>query len=138
MEKITSYLGLLAIMIYAYLLDYGIALLQKASIESFVLTPYLVGRFMANLLLAIGILGLFWFVQFKKPMTRITSLVFILIGLVVMLYPLVMGTIPGLISFMHASLVEFDSKLSIVSAFVVVMGFWGLFFPNQLLVNKTK
>lgn len=138
MEKITSYLGLLAIMIYAYLLDYGIALLQKASIQSFVLTPYFVGRFMANLFLAIGILGLFWLVQFKIPMTRITSLVFILFGLVVMLYPLVAGTIPGLISFMHASLVEFDSKLSIVSAFVVVMGFWGLFFPNQLLVNKTK
>lgn len=138
MEKITSYLGLFALVIYAYLLDYGISFLRMEGIQSFVLTPYLVGNFVANLLLAIGVLGFFWLLQIKRLINRITSLVFILFGLIVMSTPLVAGKIPGLISILHTSLLEIDSKLSITSAFVVIMGLWGLFSPNQSSLNRSN
>ena len=138
MEKITSYLGLFALLIYAYLIDYGISFLQMEGIQSFVLTPYLAGNFVANLLLAIGVLGLFWLLQIKRLMNRITGLVFILFGLIVMSYPLVAGKIPGLMSILHTSLLEIDSKLSITSAFVVIMGLWGLFSPNQSSIIKSN
>jgi hypothetical protein len=89
--------------------------------------PYLWGGLLANLFLAIGILGLFWLFIIRRSMSKITALIFVIVGLAMTFSPALASAIPGLLSFMHASIVEFDSKLSVASAFVVVMGLWGLF-----------
>ena len=127
MKTYISFVGLVSALILAYGLDHGVNLLKESSVRTFVLTPYLWGATIANLILACALLGLFWLISVRNQLSRFAGLVFIMVGLTVTVYPALARSIPSLhLPLMGGDVVGFDSRFHLSGALVAAMGIVGL------------
>lgn len=132
MRKIAPYLGLAGILVYAYLLDAGVALLEAAGARSFILQPVLWGGFLANLFLAVGIIWLMRLVRSGRLLGTVAAVVFAVVGFGIAFYPALASFTP-LLSFSEGpGPVTFDSRLAVTGAFTAVIGLWRLLAPGSL------
>jgi hypothetical protein len=133
MSKMVSFAGLVATFIMAYAFDRWVEFLRVEASRTFALAPYLWLAGAANLLLAITLLLLTWYVIFRADKSTLVSSVFVLVGLAF--------TFASTINMSLASplpslgLVEFStpgSHVLYVSAFVAVIGIAGFVLPRRL------
>jgi hypothetical protein len=127
MKTYVSIFGLVGALILANGLDRGVNSLKETGVRTFVLTPYLWGAAIANLILACALLGLFWLIFVGHEAGRFAGLVFIIAGLTVTFYPSLARSIPSLhLPLTVGNLVGFDSRFSIAGAFIAAMGIFRL------------
>lgn len=135
MKKWIPYLGLVSTWMISYGLDYGVNRLQQNGVENFILIPYLWGNGVANLILAVLLLGLTWLVYIKYPLRRIAALIFAMIGLSVTFYPALAASLPAAMQPKNASeLIRF----SIASAFIGSLSIVGLLFGKNHRTTRDK
>jgi hypothetical protein len=123
----TAYLGLAATLLLAYLLDVGLTLIKTRGVETFVLTPYFWASLVANFVLAFSLLGLFWLTAFRNKLSKTTSGIFIVTGLVLALVPVLSISVPAIsLPQVLDNLSDPGARLSLASVFIAVMGIFGL------------
>jgi hypothetical protein len=81
MSKIVSFAGLVITFFGAFACDRWIELMRIETTQSFAIGPFLWISGVANLLLAIALLALAWYVIFRAGRSILVSSVFILVGL---------------------------------------------------------
>lgn len=145
LNETTAILGMIAALVVAYGLDQWIFQLRKESARTFVMAPALWGRLAANLITAAILLLLAWFVLTRVERSMGVTIIFLIAGLGVMLYPMtnLVLDIP-IFSFLarspfreaRAALLEvgFNSLNAFSSAFVVVIGLFNL-IPRRKASN---
>jgi hypothetical protein len=133
MSKIVSFAGMAATFLMAYACDRWVELLRIEATQNFAIASYLWVAGAANLLLAIALLLLTWYVIFRTGRSTLVSSVFVLVGLA-LTFALaidisVASTLPPL------GIVEFltpNSYVLYVAAFVTVIGIAGFVLPRRL------
>ena len=135
MSKIVSFAGMVATFLMAYACDRWVELLRIEATQNFAIASYLWVAGAANLLLAIALLLLTWYVIFRTGRSTLVSSVFVLVGLA-LTFALaidisVAATLPPL------GIVEFltpNSRVLYVAAFVTVIGIAGFVLPRRLSI----
>jgi hypothetical protein len=132
MSKIVSFTGLAATFLVAYACDRWVQSLRMEATRTFVFAPYLWLAGAANLLLAIALLLLIWYVIFWADQSTLVSSMFVLIGLALTFASAIemsaASTLPPL------SIAEFftpNSHVLYVAAFVAVIGIAGFVLPRR-------
>lgn len=134
MSKIVSFAGLVATFFVAYACDRWVELLRnRSTTQNFAIASYLWIAGAANLLLAIALLLLTWYVIFRAGRSTLVSSVFVLVGLALTFACAidisVASTLPPL------GIVEFltpNSHVLYVAAFVAVIGIAGFVLPRRI------
>jgi hypothetical protein len=130
MLKIVSFSGLVATFIVAYACDRWVESLRVVATQPFAIASYLWFAGVANLLIAIAILLLLWYVVIRADKSAVVSLVFVLVGLGLTFTPaiemFVASTLPplGIMEFLTP-----NSHVLYVAAFTTIIGVAGFVFP---------
>jgi hypothetical protein len=125
MSKIISFAGLLTTFVMAYASDHLIEVVRRRALVTFSFTPYLLLASVINILVAIILFLLTWYVVFRADKSALISSAFVLIGLVL---TFVSTLVPGLIS--DAAFMP-PSHMLHVAAFAIVIGIAGFIIPKQ-------
>jgi hypothetical protein len=83
MKPAISLAGLTAVLLMAYGFERWSLLLRQRGADTLTLTPFLWLASIANLLLAVALLLLAWFVTNRANRSRFVSLIFIVVGLLI-------------------------------------------------------
>jgi hypothetical protein len=127
MRKYRAYISLGATLLLAYLLDVGLTFIKTRGVETFLLTPYFWASLVANFILACSLLGLFWLTAFRNKLSKTTSIVFIVAGLLLALVPVLSISVPAItLPRFLVRLSDPGTRLSLASVFIAVMGIFGL------------
>jgi hypothetical protein len=141
LKQIIAILGMMAALVVAYRLDRWLIQARKEAAETFILFPVLWEKLAANLIAAAMVMLLAWFVLIRLERSISLTIIFLIAGLGVMLYPMtnLVLDIP-MFSFLarspfreaRAALLEagFNSLNAFSSAFVVAIGLFNL-IPRQ-------
>jgi hypothetical protein len=133
MSKIVSFAGLAATFIVAYACDRWGEFLRVEASRTFAMAPYLWLSGAANLLLALALFLLLWYVIFRATKSTLVSALFVLIGLGLTFAAAVGMSLAS--PFPPFGIVEFStpgSHVLYVSAFVTVIGIAGFILPKRL------
>ena len=137
MSKILSIAGLVITIFVAFVCDRWIELLRIEATQSFAIAPYLWIAGAANLLLAIALLALAWYVIFRAGKSILVSSVFVLVGFALTFASViditVTSTLPPL------GIYEYllpNSHVLYVAAIVAVTGIAGFFSETSQLLRK--
>ena len=132
MSKLISFAGLAATFMIAYACDRWIDALRLEVTRTFAVASFLWSASVANLILAITLLLLTWYVIFKADKSTLVSSVFLLIGLVITFAAAigmsVASTLPPL---GIAELLTPGSHMLYVAPFVAVIGIAGFVLPRR-------
>jgi hypothetical protein len=135
MSKIVSFAGLVATFLVAYACDRWVESLRIEATRTFAFAPYLWLAGAANLLSAIVLLLLTWYVIFRADKSTLVFLVFVLIGLALTFASAielsVTSTLPSL--FLVESFTP-NSHVVYVAAFVAIIGIAGFVLPRRLSI----
>ena len=137
LNETIAILGMIAALVIAYRLDRWLIQARKEAAQTFIFYPVLWGSLAANLIAAAILLLLAWFVFTRLERSISLTIIFLIAGLGVMIYPItnLVWDIP-MFSFLarspfreaRAALLEvgFNSLNAFSSAFVVAMGLFNL------------
>lgn len=130
-RQVTVIIAALLVLFLSGLLDYGIDSLRQLARESFQVTPYLGSVIAANLLTALMLLALSWFVLRLGQPLRIAGGALLLFGLPVVFYPLLFFQaelgVPPAVSWLLAPA---SMRVGLSSAFIAMLGLFLLFRPS--------
>ena len=133
MSKIVSFAGLVITFFGAFACDRWIELLRIETTQSFVIGPYLWMAGIANLLLAVLLIALAWFVIFRSGRSILVSSVFVVVGLVLTFATAIditfTSSLPplGIYNYLLPT-----SHVLCAAAIVAVIGIASLIFPKHL------
>lgn len=133
MKRLIPYSAMLATLVLAYSFDRWVVRLQEEATRTFVLTPYLVGTRLINLLMSAVLLVLAWLALAWRGSDRITAGGFILAGALGLLWPVLALVLPQLDPAQHMT-----PHLDVSSAFVLVIGVVGLFPQLRQIQRNPK
>ena len=132
MSKILSFAGLVITFFVAFVCYRWIELLRIEATQSFVIAPFLWIAGAANLLLAIALLALAWYVIFRAGKSILVSSVFVLVGLALTFASAIDITVTS--SLPPLGIYEYlvpNSHVLYAAAIVAVTGIAGFFRQKQ-------
>jgi hypothetical protein len=131
---LVSIIGLIAVLGIAWSFDAFMQFLNHRNAVSFSLSPVIIWSFaLIALLLAVILLLLAWFVLIQAPRNVWVSLVFIVIGLFIVIYPALVFT-PALCCWMpYIGLLQLSLTRYLFSSagFVAIIGLLNLVLPRR-------
>jgi len=139
MSKIVSFAGLIITLFVAYACDRWVELLRVEATQNFAIASYLWIAGAANLLLAIAVLLLTWYVLLRVSRSNVVYAVFVLVGLALTFAEAieisVASTLPplGIYEYLLPT-----SHVLAVAALVAVIGIAGLVFPRRQPIQESS
>jgi hypothetical protein len=136
MYVVDSLLGLMVVFGLAYGLDFWVNTLRETGFRTFQIAPYIQGSILANVVISLAVMVLAWRVLFRERRSQLVAVIFLLVGLMVTLLPVILLNIPQSspilsdpefrilrVSFLYSSTI---SRLQLAGALVVSIGLLGL------------
>ena len=132
-SKIIALLAIPAALAFAEGIESLLAYQQKYAYASFEYTPYFLTWFAAGLVLVAVWFALGWLVLFITKRSALVSLVYLVIGLLILIIPIIsllgmssgLGWISGSVIFMHTYLLP--EHVNLTGAYMAVLGLLNIF-----------